>query len=79
MGHDKNQYMPIKVYSTSTQRRIHVHVRLSVRHKICHINCNMYGVYQFSMFTKFLLTQILEILMVNKLCKQGVYLIVRFF
>ena len=29
--------------------------------------CNMYGVYLFNMFTKFLLTQILEILMVNKL------------
>ena len=29
--------------------------------------CNMYGVYLFDMFTKFLLTQILEILMVNKL------------
>ena len=29
--------------------------------------CKMYGVYMFNMFTKFLLTQILEILMVNKL------------
>ena len=30
--------------------------------------CNMYGVYLFNMlFTKFLLTQILRILMVNKL------------
>ena len=29
--------------------------------------CNMYGVYLFNMFNKFLLTQILEILMVNKL------------
>ena len=30
--------------------------------------CNMYGVYLFHiLFTKFLLTQILEILMVNKL------------
>ena len=31
--------------------------------------CNMYGVYLFNMFTKFPLTQILEILMVNKLLK----------
>ena len=40
----------------------------------------MYGVYLFRiLFTKFLLTQILEILMLNKFCKQGVYLIIRFF
>ena len=31
------------------------------------------------LFTKFLLTQISEILMVNKLCKQGDYLIIRLF
>ena len=31
------------------------------------LECNMYAVYLFNMFTKFLLTQILEILMVNKL------------
>ena len=38
VGHDKNQYIPIKVYLRSTQRCINVHVRLNVRHKICHIN-----------------------------------------
>ena len=36
--------------------------------KIYRSNCNMYDVYLIDMlFTKFLLTQILEILMVNKL------------
>ena len=40
----------------------------------------MYDVCLFYMlFTNFLLTQLLEILMANKLCKQGVYLIIRFF
>ena len=38
VGHDKKQYIPIKVYSRSTQRCINVHVRLNVRHKICYIN-----------------------------------------
>ena len=33
MGHDKNQYIPILVYSRSTQRCINVHVRFNVRHK----------------------------------------------
>ena len=32
-----------------------------------HLKCNMYGVYLFNMFTKFMLIQILETLMVNKL------------
>ena len=38
VGHDKNQDIPIYVYSRSTQWCIDEHVRLSVKHKICHIN-----------------------------------------
>ena len=41
---------------------------------------NMYVVCLFNMlFTKFLLIQILEILMVTSYCKQDIYLIIRFF
>ena len=39
----------------------------------------MYGVYLFKMFIKFLLTQILEILMEKSYCKHSVYLIIRIF
>ena len=38
VGHHKKQYIPISVYSRSTQRYINEHVRLNVRHKISHIN-----------------------------------------
>ena len=38
VGHDKNRYMPVLGYSISTKLSINVRVRLSVRHKICHLN-----------------------------------------
>ena len=38
MGHDKSRYIPINVYSRSTQRCMNVHVSLSVIHTIYHIN-----------------------------------------
>ena len=38
MGPDKNQYTPEKGYSIPTKWCINVHVKLSVRHKICHLN-----------------------------------------
>lgn len=37
VGHDKNQYIPVYGDSIPTQRCINVHVRLSERHKICHL------------------------------------------
>ena len=67
-----NNLIPVHQYQNRLESK---EMRISLRLKIaCHnahilkIYCNMYGVYLFNMLlTKFLLTQILDFLMVNKL------------
>ena len=55
-------------YVGVTEGKIEKEGKMSFSIFIFIYTCNMYDVYLFNMlFTKFLLTQILEILMVNKL------------